>query len=195
MQVLTTALSPAPHRYDRLTKQFCYGPMHQLPAAQLIECPQCQQKHKEEALALQAERDEIRRLDSTEISEGGIWYVVDANWLNGLPTRMQVLTTAPFAPHRYIVDANWLKHWREYCWDQPGRPDPPGPVCNWRLLSSSKMPRPHLERAHDYRGVNAAVWDVFVKRYGGGPPICRAKLDIYAPAVQPPDISAPSRRR
>ena len=57
------------------------------------------------------------------------------------------------------------------------------------------MPRSHLERAHDYRGVNAAVWDVFVKRYGGGPPICRAKLDIYAPAVQPPDISAPSRRR
>ena len=108
---------------------------------------------------------------------------------------MHVLNTAPLAPHRYIVDANWLKHWREYCWDQPGRPDPPGPVCNWRLLSSSKMPRPHLERAHDYRGVNAAVWDVFVKRYGGGPPICRAKLDIYAPAVQPPDISAPSRRR
>jgi hypothetical protein len=197
MQVLTTAPSPPPHRYFRLTEQFCYGdgPAYQLPAAQLIECPKCQQTHKAEARALQDERDEIRRLDSTEISEGGIWYIVDANWLTRLPpSRMQVLTTAPSPPHRYIVDANWLKHWREYCWDGI-RPDPPGPVSNWRLLAPSKMPRQHLQRATDYRGVNEKVWQVFVERYGGGPPICRAKLDIYAPAVPPPDLSAPSRRR
>jgi len=155
--------------YFRLTEQFCYGdgPAYQLPAAQLIECPKCKQTHKAEARALQDERDEIRRLDSTEISEGGIWY---------------------------IVDANWLKHWREYCWDSI-RPDPPGPVSNWRLLAPSKMPRQHLQRATDYRGVNEKVWQVFVERYGGGPPICRAKLDIYAPPVPPPDLSAPSRRR
>jgi hypothetical protein len=169
MQVLTTAPPPPPHRYARLTEQFCYGdgPAYQLPVAQLIECPKCKQTHQAEARALQDEREEIRRLDSTEISEGGIWY---------------------------IVDANWLKHWREYCWDSI-RPDPPGPVSNWRLLAPSKMPRQHLQRATDYRGVNEKVWQVFVERYGGGPPICRAKLDIYAPPVPPPDLSAPSRRR
>ena len=32
----------------------------------------------------------------------------------------------------------------------------------------------------DYRGVNAPVWNVFIKRYGGGPQICRRELDIYA---------------
>ena len=188
---------PTPHRYSRLTEQFCYGdgPAYQLPVAQLIECSKCKQTHQAEARALHDEREEIRRLDSTEISEGGIWYIVHANRLTRLPpSRMQVLTTAPSPPHRYIVDANWLKHWREYCWDGI-RPDPPGPVSNWRLLAPSKMPRQHLQRANDYRGVNEKVWQVFVQRYGGGPPICRSKLDIYAPAVPPPDLPAPSRRR
>ena len=105
---------------------------------------------------LKAERDEIKKLDSTEIAPGGTWY---------------------------LVDATWLKHWREYCWEAT-RHDPPGPVCNWRLLAGGR-PRNNLQRASDYRGVNEAVWRVFVHRYGGGPVICRKELDIYAPAVSP----------
>jgi len=144
--------------YERLADCYCATVDVRPPAAQLVECQQCAQIHEKERLALQAERDEIRKLDSTEISDGGIWY---------------------------IVDANWLKHWREYCWEA-SRPDPPGPVSNWRLLTQSQ-PRRNLQRATDYRGVNEDVWRVFVHRYGGGPPICRAKLDVYAPAVAPPE--------
>ena len=91
---------PTPHRYSRLTEQFCYGdgPAYQLPVAQLIECSKCKQTHQAEARALHDEREEIRRLDSTEISEGGIWYIVHANRLTRLPpSRMQVLITAPSA--------------------------------------------------------------------------------------------------
>lgn len=101
-----------------------------------------------------------------------------------------------------------------YCWDGT-RADPPGPVCNWRLLAGNQ-PRPHLSRARDYRGVNHEVWCVFVHRYGGRPshhpchtsaptrsdvaqvlsvrlnryggypPICRHVLDIYAPPAPMP---------
>lgn len=82
------------------------------------------------------------------------------------------------------MESGWLKHWREYCWDQT-RSDPPGPVCNWRLLAG-QQPRPNLVRARDYRGVNHAVWRVFVHRYGGYPPICRYELDIYKPPAPVP---------
>jgi len=58
-------------------------------------------------------------------------------------------------------------------------------VCNWRLLSG-QQPRPNLVRAIDYRGVNHAVWRVFIHRYGGYPPICRYELDVYAPPAPIP---------
>ena len=51
-------------------------------------------------------------------------------------------------------------------------------MSNWRLLSG-RRPRPNLVRAEDYRGVNGPVWNVFIKRYGGGPQICRSELNIY----------------
>ena len=46
--------------------------------------------------------------------------------------------------------------------------------------------RPNLVRARDYRGVNHAVWRVFVQRYGGYPAICRFELDVYAPPAPTP---------
>ena len=85
-----------------------------------------------------------------------------------------------------LTQASWLKHWREYCWDA-SRTDPPGPVCNWRLFSNGK-PRPNLQKAKDYRGVNYEVWRVFVSRYGGYPVLCRHDIDLYGtPAPLPPD--------
>ena len=116
-------------------------------------------------MSLREERNAIIRLDSTEISEGSTWF---------------------------LVDAAWLKHWREYCWDGI-RPDPPGPISNSRLLRSDGLPHPNLERAHDYRGVNEAVWRVYHGKYGGGPAICRSKIDIYAPPIPPPaDLATPT---
>ena len=96
---------------------------------------------------LQAEREEITKLDTTEVGAGERWY---------------------------IVESSWLRHWREYCWDRT-RTDPPGPISNSRLLAG-KQPRPNLMRARDYRGVNYDVWRVFVHRYCGGPAICRCAL-------------------
>ena len=80
------------------------------PLTRLRECSQCHMIHQQEREALQAERDEISKLDSTKLEAGQIWF---------------------------IVDAGWLKHWREYCWDA-SRTDPPGPVCNWRLLAGQQ---------------------------------------------------------
>ena len=104
------------------------------------------------------ERDEISKLDSTKLDRGQIWF---------------------------LVEAGWLKHWREYCWDA-SRKDPPGPVCNWKLLQGPNSIRPNLVRAKDYRGVNHDVWRVFIHRYGGHPPICRYELDIYSREAPPP---------
>ena len=116
-------------------------------------------------MSVQEERDAIRRLDSREISEGSTWF---------------------------LVDAAWLKHWRDYCRDGI-RPDPPGPISNSRLLRSDGRPHPNLERTTDYRGVNEAVWRVYHGKYGGGPAICRSKLDIYAPPIPPPaDLATPT---
>ena len=72
----------------------------------------------------------------------------------------------------FIVEASWLKHWREYCWEGT-RSDPPGPVCNWRLLAG-KNPRANLVRAIDYRGVNYAVWRVRALRMPHTRPNARA---------------------
>jgi len=132
---------------------------------ELKECRECARLHQAEKLALEQERDRIKALDSTDI-KNNMWF---------------------------IVDASWLKHWREYCWEMI-RSDPPGPVCNWRLLVGGR-PRQNLVRATDYRGVNLDVWRVFVSRYGGGPAIIRAELDIYAPPYAPSQAPEPHHAR
>ena len=53
-----------------------------------------------------------------------------------------------------------------------------------------------LRAVADYRGVNEAVWNYFVKAYGGGPALPRPVLDIYATpvvkaAAPPPAPPAP----
>jgi len=122
------------------------------PILRLTECRHCHARRQAEAQDLQAERQEITKLDTTEVGAGERWY---------------------------IVESSWLRHWREYCWDRT-RTDPPGPISNSRLLAG-KQPRPNLMRARDYRGVNYDVWRVFVHRYCGGPAICRYELNIYSP--------------
>ncbi|MDC0525561.1 DUSP domain-containing protein [bacterium] len=105
----------------------------------------------------QEERELIKRDDSTRVETGDAWF---------------------------LVEVGWLKHWREYCWEET-RPDPPGPLSNSLLLDGDE-PRPGLVRAHDYRVVNRQVWEHLLRRYGGGPAICRYEPDIYAsPAPDP----------
>ena len=142
-----------------LSRKFRYVADEAVPLYQLGECQQCRARREQEQILLQRERDEIASLDSNRIGAGQAWF---------------------------LVDAGWLKHWREYCWDQT-RTDPPGPVCNWRLFAAGgKQPRPNLQRARDYRGVNYDVWRVFIHRYGGQPAICRYELNIYADAAPIP---------
>ena len=38
-------------------------------------------------------------------------------------------------------------------------------------------------QVRDYRAVNADVWRVFVANHGGGPPLRRREINIYAPPV------------
>jgi len=146
--------------WSELTTRYVQTQPAATPILRLTECRHCDARRKAEAQDLLAEREEISKLDSTALSDGERWY---------------------------IVEASWLRHWREYCWDAT-RTDPPGPISNWRLLAG-KQPRPNLVRARDYRGVNYKVWRVFVHRYGGGPAICRYELDMYAPPAPPQPLT------
>ena len=79
-----------------------------------------------------------------------------------------------------LVCARWLRHWAEVAHDAT-RTDPPPSLDNSRLLDASRSRAvPLLRRAIDYRAVNAAVWNALLRRYGGGPAICRRTIDLYA---------------
>ena len=152
-----------------------------LRLAALQPCAECASETVELQRALRDEQDLITRLDSTAVKPGEVWF---------------------------IIESAWLSHWREYVIER-ARPDPPGPLCNWRLLSGGRT-KPNLQRVKDYRGVNrevrtppphplprpfppnhrnppcAQVWRVFQAKYHGGPPICRHEIDLYCPPVNPP---------
>ena len=103
---------------------------------------------------LESEKQEITKLDSTSVKPGEAWY---------------------------IIDSAWLSHWRQYALSR-SRSDPPGPISNWRLLENER-PKPNLVKVKDYRGVNSQVWHAYHRRYGGGPAICRGKINLYDPPV------------
>ena len=63
-------------------------------------------------------------------------------------------------------------------------------MSNWRLLREGR-PRQNQLRARDYRGVNQKVWAVFMRRYGGGPAICRHELNLYAVPAPEPTYAGP----
>ena len=51
--------------------------------------------------------------------------------------------------------------------------------------AAARPPNSHAARVQvrDYRAVNADVWRVFVANHGGGPPLRRREINIYAPPV------------
>jgi len=126
----------------------------------LSVCQLCQ----EEAAALNARREQeqrqVQQHDRTFVNDGEAWYIIDRQWLH-----------------------KWLQFVNE---EGPV----PGPITNSALLNPDGTPRPGLEKGRHYRGVNATVWAVFYKIYGGGPPISRDKLDIYANVMElPPTVT------
>jgi len=78
----------------------------------------------------------------------------------------------------YVLDASWLRLWRRFT--KAGSSDPPpGPITNHRLLLKDGRPAPGLRPEQHYRGVNVKAWTYLHDIYGGGPPICCPRLDIY----------------
>lgn len=81
----------------------------------------------------------------------------------------------------YLIDVDWLSDWKRFVL----RSGPlPGPIRNESLIDSrTGRARLNLELVVNYRGVNAGIWRYWLQRYGGGPVIRRAQLDLYAEIV------------
>eukprot|EP00927_Polykrikos_kofoidii_P022939 TRINITY_DN21274_c0_g1_i2.p1 TRINITY_DN21274_c0_g1~~TRINITY_DN21274_c0_g1_i2.p1 ORF type:complete len:441 (+),score=64.96 TRINITY_DN21274_c0_g1_i2:28-1323(+) len=92
----------------------------------------------------------------------------------------------------FLVDVVWLNDWKRFVM-QGGAP--PGPLRPDVLMDRrTGRPRPGMEPILDYRGVNADVWSYWLDRYGGGPPLRRRKVDLYARPVEDsvsPMVAAP----
>jgi hypothetical protein len=90
----------------------------------------------------------------------------------------------------YLIDSRWLQRWSSFKGAQ-GRTPPPGPITNEALLTATGAPRHGLSRGVHYRGINMRVWAYFAGVYGGGPPIRRRTINIYAaPILEDPDLSS-----
>jgi hypothetical protein len=127
----------------------------------LWQCQKCEEYEKSLHMRRRLEEKEVAALDSTTLISKG--------------------------QHWYLIHSEWLRAWHLFKQDDV----PPGPISNHALLDEHSQPLKHLRKAYHYRGVNQQVWDYFYQRYGGGPPIIRDCIDIYAP-VQCPLESVPS---
>jgi len=100
-----------------------------------------------------AEVNYIRSLDRTKVQPGDTWY---------------------------LVTEKWITRWRNYV--SGTSPHHPGPITNLDLFDAdAKTLRRNLSPTLHYRGVVPKIYKYWVKTYGGGPPLCRAKIDIYGP--------------
>jgi hypothetical protein len=94
----------------------------------------------------------------------------------------------------YIINADWVSEWKSFIFNKPSHVRdqnsinqavgvlPPGPITNHKLFRDPQNPvdlRPKLKPVAHYRGVNEAVWQAYHRLYGGGPVICRQRLNIY----------------
>eukprot|EP00767_Chilomastix_cuspidata_P004030 gnl/Chilomastix_cuspidata/4158.p1 GENE.gnl/Chilomastix_cuspidata/4158~~gnl/Chilomastix_cuspidata/4158.p1 ORF type:complete len:748 (+),score=245.67 gnl/Chilomastix_cuspidata/4158:116-2359(+) len=84
----------------------------------------------------------------------------------------------------FLVDERWLQQWRDFV-SHNSTSDPPGPISNTNLLEADGMtPAKNLRKLFDYRGVAPVVYKLFHRIYRGGPPIVRARIDIYSEPVE-----------
>jgi hypothetical protein len=103
------------------------------------------------------EYDIIQQYDSRDMGEGACWYLVDNRWV----TRWKKYVRSPDAQN---IDSMCA----------------PGPVTNARLLEGE-----NLKLSTDYIGVNGRVWFAFMFLHGGGPAVCRDKLNLSAGEMTP----------
>ena len=92
----------------------------------------------------------------------------------------------------YIVNESWLQSWHDYVSSEDRSAPQPGAVNNLDLLEthdendfSKQKAKVGIRLVFDYGGVNRAVWDYYIKLYGGGPAIVRGDLDIHLPPLDP----------
>mgnify|MGYP001819767960 CR=1 FL=1 len=82
----------------------------------------------------------------------------------------------------FLVCADWLSKWKLFA---SGKGGLPGPISNHNLVGPDGHPLPGKKAIHDFRGVNAEVWNFWQSRHGGGPEIKRQKLELYVPTARP----------
>jgi hypothetical protein len=93
----------------------------------------------------------------------------------------------------YMIHSKWLQQWRAFVTEEGERP---GPISNAELLCPSAddplmlVPKEELVKAKDYRGLHGPVWGGLLKLYGGGPPILRKTMNIYAEPWDPEEPAA-----
>jgi hypothetical protein len=101
-------------------------------------------------------RQAVQDVDSTDKNTDELWHFIDSKWLQQFRASVFHRTSDEF----------------------------PGPISNNNLLEQ-EVPKSGLKASIDYRGVIPPVWDIMVRKFGGGPNITCAtkKLDIYKAEV------------
>eukprot|EP00904_Undaria_pinnatifida_P006292 jgi/Undpi1/2793/HiC_scaffold_14.g06170.m1 len=85
----------------------------------------------------------------------------------------------------FIVDTKWLQCWAKFV---RGEGPPPGRISNEALVKDDlKTPVEGLVSRVDYRGVNPAVWFLYLEMYGkdSAQDLCRYVIDLYEAEVPP----------
>eukprot|EP00752_Nemacystus_decipiens_P014594 g12996.t1 len=83
----------------------------------------------------------------------------------------------------FIVDTKWLQSWAKFV---RGEGPPPGRISNEALVKDDlKTPVDGLVSRVDYRGVNPAVWFLYLEMYGkdSAQDLCRYVIDLYEAEV------------
>ncbi|KAL0240885.1 hypothetical protein GEMRC1_006121 [Eukaryota sp. GEM-RC1] len=84
-----------------------------------------------------------------------------------------------FSDQWLLIDEHWLSKWRAFV-ARDSKENPPGPISNDRLIDEGGVPKEGMRKLYDYRGVSRQVYGLFESIYGGGPPIIRQTIDLYA---------------
>jgi hypothetical protein len=77
-------------------------------------------------------------------------------------------------PNMYVISSAWFNAWTNFVAESSSYP-PPGPISNSSLLHNGHA-LGGLQAGADYRIVNAFIWDVFHRLYGGGPELLLGKF-------------------
>ena len=175
--------------WDTLHAKYGGGPCIPSDWAQgEIKCKECAR----EAAALhrrrQHEQELVQENDKTYIEAGNNWYIVDKiwlqSWLSFVHPEQQGPVPGPISNARLLKrdgitpkdgllkgQVRILLAGRRCCL----------PLVRQQICCQARAT--DTQHVQNYRGVNRQVWDIFHEIYGGGPPIVRARLDIYADAV------------